>query len=89
MPPAELVTLLSLEFKLRRVLRLVHGLYDVFDKGVLGLYSNEAPPPTASEVIYCHYYVSFKKDICALMMLSPLSIMDTIILYRMGTIFYL
>ena len=58
MPPAELVTLLSLEFKLRRVLRLVHGLYDVFDKGVLGLYNDEAPPPTASEVYYCHYCVS-------------------------------
>ena len=48
--PAKLVTLLSLELELRRTFQLIHGLYAVFVKGVMNLYTSEAPPPTTSKV---------------------------------------
>jgi hypothetical protein len=48
--PAKLVTLLSLELELRRTFHLIHGLYAVFAKGVMNLYSSDTPPPTPSKV---------------------------------------
>lgn len=47
---AKLVTLLSLELELRRTFHLIHGLYTIFAKGVMNLYTGDAPPPTPSKV---------------------------------------
>lgn len=47
---AKLVTLLSLELELKRTFHLIHGLYAVFAKGVMNLYTSDTPPPTPSKV---------------------------------------
>lgn len=55
---ATLITLLSLEYELRPAFRLIHGLYDVFSRGVASLYDSDVPP-SASKVSYMYFNHSF------------------------------